>query len=149
MWRDARITVIIPAFNEADHIGLVLRSVPSYVDRVFVIDDGSADDTAERAEAIPDPRVRVIRHGDNRGVGTALCTGYRAALDEGTDVIAVMAGDGQMHPEDLAALIAPVVNGSADYAKGDRLSHPDVLRRMPLARWLGNHVLSFWTRRAT
>ena len=149
MWRNAKITVIVPAFNEADHIGLVLRSMPDYVDRVWVIDDASRDGTAQRASQLGDPRVRVIRHAKNLGVGMALCTGYRAALAEQTEVIAVMAGDGQMHPDDLAALLAPVVAGEADYAKGDRLSHPDVVRRMPLARWIGNHVLSFWTRLAT
>jgi glycosyltransferase involved in cell wall biosynthesis len=93
--------------------------------------------------------VRVIRHARNVGVGMALCTGYRHAFAEGADVVAVMAGDGQMHPDDLAALITPVVVGDADYAKGNRLSHPEIFRRMPLARLLGNQVLSFCTRVAT
>jgi glycosyltransferase involved in cell wall biosynthesis len=149
MWRNARIAVVVPAYNEAEHIGLVLRSVPSYVDRIVVVDDGSTDRTALRAKAVGDPRVRVIRHAENSGVGMALGSGYRHALADGADVVAVMAGDGQMHPDDLAALLAPVVAGEADYAKGDRLSHPEVLRRMPRLRWIGNHVLSWGTRWAT
>ena len=149
MWRNARIAVIIPAYNEAEHIGLVLRSLPDYVDHIVVVDDGSHDETHRQAEAVADPRVNVIRHVHNRGVGTALCTGYRAAFARGADVVAVMAGDGQMHPADLPALLAPIVAGEVDYAKGDRLSHPDAFERMPFARWLGNHVLSFLTRVAT
>jgi glycosyltransferase involved in cell wall biosynthesis len=149
MWRNARIAVVVPAYNEAEHIGLVLRSIPPYVDRILVVDDGSCDRTASQAEAIGDARVSVIRHRDNRGVGMALSSGYRRALDEGADVVAVMAGDGQMHPDDLAPLLAPVVAGDADYAKGDRLSHPEAFLRMPRVRFVGNHVLSFWTRRAT
>jgi glycosyltransferase involved in cell wall biosynthesis len=149
MWRNARIAVIVPAYNEAEHIALVLRSVPAYVDRVVVVDDGSQDATREMAQAVADPRVCVVRHAQNAGVGMALCTGYREAFAQGADVVAVMAGDGQMHPADLSALLSPVVSGQADYAKGNRLSHPEVLRRMPFARWLGNHVLSFWTRLAT
>jgi glycosyltransferase involved in cell wall biosynthesis len=149
MWRNARIAVVVPAYNEAEHIGLVLRSVPAYVDRIVVVDDGSLDRTAVRAEAVGDPRVDVLRHTQNAGVGMALCSGYRHALADGADVIAVMAGDGQMHPDDLALLLAPVVAGEADYAKGDRLSHPEVFRRMPRLRWIGNHVLSLGTRWAT
>jgi glycosyltransferase involved in cell wall biosynthesis len=149
MWRNAQIAVIIPAYNEAEHIGLVLRSLPAYIDRILVVDDGSQDATQQQAEAVRDPRVRVIRHANNAGVGMALCTGYRQAFAEGADVVAVMAGDGQMHPDDLVALLTPVVGGEADYAKGDRLSHPEVFRRMPFARWLGNQVLSFCTRLAT
>jgi glycosyltransferase involved in cell wall biosynthesis len=149
MWRNAQIAVIVPAFNEAEHIALTLRSVPDYVDRILVVDDGSSDDTAGRAYAVGDARVQVLRHARNRGVGMAICTGYRAALIAGADVFAVMAGDGQMHPDDLAALLDPVVGGEADYAKGDRLSHPEAFARMPLCRYLGNQVLSFATRRAT
>ncbi|MET0386990.1 MAG: glycosyltransferase family 2 protein [Polyangiales bacterium] len=114
-----------------------------------VVDHGSGDDTARCAAAVGDPRLSVIRHARNAGVGTALRTGYRHALAEGADVVAVMAGDGQMHPDDLPALLAPVVAGTADYAKGNRLAHPEVWRRMPLARLLGNLVLSRLTRLAT
>lgn len=149
MLNGARIAVVVPAYNEARHIAATLAGVPAFVDDVFVIDDGSVDATAERARAAGDARVRVVRHASNRGVGAALKTGYRAAFGAGADAVAVMAGDAQMHPGDLPALLAPVISGEADYAKGDRLSHPEVLARMPLGRFLGNHALSFLTRLCT
>jgi glycosyltransferase involved in cell wall biosynthesis len=149
VWRNAQIAVIVPAYNESEHIDRVLRSVPGYVDQIVVVDDGSADDTAERAARVADTRVSVVRHTTNGGVGLALGTGYRHAFALGADVAVVMAGDGQMHPDDMAALLEPVVAGAIDYAKGDRLSHPEVLQRMPFARFIGNQMLSLCTRWAT
>jgi glycosyltransferase involved in cell wall biosynthesis len=149
MFRNARIAVVVPAFNEGEQIGSMLRGLPEYVDQILVVDDGSSDDTAARANAVKDPRVEVIRHARNGGVGMALCTGYREALARGADVVAVMAGDGQMHPGDLAALLTPVVEGAADYAKGNRLAHHDAFARMPLLRFIGNQILSLATRWAT
>src|SRR4051812_35603754 len=104
MFRNAQIAVVVPAFNESRHIAATLRGVPAYVDRILVIDDGSVDDTARQVRALRDPRVLLVSHARNRGVGRALCTGYQRAMAEGADVIAVMAGDGQMHPDDLLAL---------------------------------------------
>jgi glycosyltransferase involved in cell wall biosynthesis len=142
----AQIAVIVPAYNEAQHIAGTLRSVPAFVDRIVVVDDGSTDGTAAIAAGIADARVQVLRHPNNRGVGAALKTGYARAFEAGADVVAVMAGDGQMDPDDLPALLQPVLSGAADYAKGDRLSHPDVRARMPLPRFVGNHLLSALTR---
>lgn len=149
MWRDVSIAVVVPAFNEARHIALTLRSVPRYVDRIVVVDDGSSDGTADEVRRLADPRVELVRHAANRGVGQALSTGYAKAFAGGAEIAAVMAGDGQMHPDDLRRLLAPLASGEADYVKGDRLSHPEVWQRMPLARVLGNHVLSLGTRIAT
>lgn len=149
MLHGARIAVVVPAYNEARHIAVTLASVPSFVDDVFVVDDASTDDTAARAAAFSDARVRVLQHTLNRGVGGALKTGYQAAFSAGADAVAVMAGDNQMHADDLPALLAPVLTGEADYAKGDRLSHADARGRMPAARFFGNHVLSFLTRCCT
>jgi glycosyltransferase involved in cell wall biosynthesis len=123
--------------------------MPRFVDRVLVVDDGSVDGTAQAARAVGDARVQVLTHARNRGVGAALKTGYRAAFGAGADVVAVMAGDGQMHPDDLLPLLAPVVRGEADYVKGDRLSHREVRARMPLLRFIGNHLLSALTRLCT
>lgn len=148
MLHGARIAVVVPAYNEARLIAATLAGMPSYVDDVIVVDDASTDDTAARAAAFRDVRVRVLSHAQNRGVGGALKTGYRAAFSAGADAVAVMAGDNQMHADDLPALLAPVLAGEADYAKGDRLSH--VARgRMPLTRYVGNHVLSAMTRVCT
>jgi len=149
MFRNVPIAIVVPAFNESKLIAAMLRRVPGYVDVIVVVDDGSRDQTARCAAEIHDPRLIVVRHENNAGVGSALRTGYERALREGADVVAVMAGDGQMHPDDLPALLTPVVLGEADYAKGNRLAHPDVWRRMPWQRLFGNRVLSQLTRLVT
>ncbi len=137
-----RISVVIPAYNEARLITQTLASIPAYVAHIVVVDDASADDTAARAQSFPDPRIEVLRHPENRGVGAAIVTGYVAAFERGADVCAVMAGDGQMDPADLQHLLSPVLTGQAVYAKGDRLSFPNARCAMPLTRWLGNLVLA-------
>lgn len=149
MKHGARVAVVVPALNEACFIARTLRSVPDWVDTIVVVDDASTDGTGEVVLAVADPRVRLERHARNRGVGAALVTGYRAAFEARADVAAVMAGDGQMHPDDLEALIAPVLCGEADYVKGNRLDHASVRRDMPVVRRLGNQVLSWLTGLAT
>jgi dolichol-phosphate mannosyltransferase len=149
MFDGARVAVVVPAYDEARLIARTLARVPGFVDLVVVVDDGSRDDTAARARNTGDPRVVVVTHTVNRGVGAAIASGYDAAFRAGADVAVVMAGDAQMDPADLPALLAPVLRGEADYAKGDRLSHPQVRTAMPRARFVGNHVLSALTRLAT
>src|SRR5262245_60983899 len=110
MYRQLQIAVVIPAFNEELAIADAVAVVPDFVDRVYVIDDASVDATAARAAeaaAACGRDVEVLRHPDNRGVGAAIVTGYRRALAAGCDVVAVMAGDGQMDPADLPALLDP------------------------------------------
>jgi glycosyltransferase involved in cell wall biosynthesis len=126
----------------------MLARVPLYVDRILVVDDGSDDETSDAARAVPDPRIEVLRHPENRGVGAAIVTGYQRAFELGADVAVVMAGDDQMHPDDLESVIAPIVRGQADYVKGNRLIHPEA-RRMPAARRIAGRALAFATRRAT
>jgi glycosyltransferase involved in cell wall biosynthesis len=145
MFRDLRIAVVIPAYNEAAKIAATVRSVPTFVDDIFVIDDASSDDTSARAKAC-DRDVSVIRHDENRGVGGAIATGYRLALAAGADIAVVMAGDGQMDPEDLPSLLAPIADGNADYVKGNRFKHPEIWTAMPKTRIVGNIVLSAATR---
>jgi dolichol-phosphate mannosyltransferase len=144
-----QVAVVVPAFNEERLIARTLRTLPPFVSHVVVVDDASTDRTAETALALGDARVEVIRHACNRGVGAAITTGYRAAFARGAEVCAVMAGDAQMDPDDLLVLIAPVLRGELDYAKGDRLSYPHARRHMPLPRWLGNGLLSRVTQLAT
>ena len=134
-----RIHVVVPAKNEAAWIVGVLRTMPAFVDRVIVVDDGSSDDTAALARGAG---AEVLVNGESRGVGAAIIGGYRAALDRGADVVAVMAGDGQMCPDDLEALLAPVLRNEADYTKGNRFDHPDVRHVMPHARRRVGRVLS-------
>jgi dolichol-phosphate mannosyltransferase len=144
-----RVAVVVPAYNEERLIARTLRGIPAFVSHVVVVDDCSTDRTTQLALAVGDPRVEVVRHEVNGGVGRAIVTGYRTAFARGADACVVMAGDAQMDPRDLEALLAPVLRGQADYAKGDRLSHPGVMSRMPLTRWLGNLVLSLLTRVCT
>ncbi|HEY6561083.1 MAG TPA: glycosyltransferase family 2 protein [Polyangiaceae bacterium] len=148
MWKGARVAVIIPAYQEQRIILRTLRGIPGYVDRVYVVDDASSDDTASLVEGYADARVSLIRHAQNRGVGAAIATGYTAALNEGLEALAVMAADDQMHPDDLAPLIDAVVSGTADYAKGNRFAHPRATD-MPFARRSAGRVLSALTRLAT
>ncbi len=148
MLERARIAVVVPAHNEEAWIAETVSRMPSFVDHVVVVDDASRDATAAEAARPGDPRVEVIRHADNRGVGAAIVTGYRRALALGAGVTAVMAGDGQMHPDDLAPLLLPVVRGAADYVKGNRLAHPGVFRAMPPARLAGTAALAWLTRHA-
>ena len=143
----ARIAVIVPAFREARLLGRMLAKIPSFVDAVYVVDDASDDGTAEVARASGDPRVRCLVHAENRGVGSAITSGYRAALGDAHDVLVVMAGDDQMHPSDLPSLVRAVLAG-ADYAKGNRFVHPDA-RRMPTIRRAGGEILSLFTRVST
>jgi len=149
MLEGARVAVVVPAHNEARLIRKTLCGIPAFVDHVVVVDDASEDDTAQRVRALDDPRVELVRHRDNRGVGAAIATGYSRAFGAGADVAAVMAADAQMHPDDLTALVRPVLRAEADYAKGDRLSHPEAISAMPLGRLVGNHVLTRLTRLAT
>ncbi len=148
MLEGARIAVVVPAYDEERWIAETVGRMPAYVDHVLVVDDASRDRTAREAARPEDPRVEVLRHAENRGVGAAIVTGYRRALDLGADVVAVMAGDGQMHPDDLAAVVLPVARGQADYVKGNRLAHEGALRDMPLARLAGTAVLAWLTRHA-
>jgi glycosyltransferase involved in cell wall biosynthesis len=143
------VAVVVPARDEARLIGETLRGIPSFVDRIFVVDDASPDETAERAGAVRDPRVEVIRHERNRGVGAAIVTGYKRAIEERMDVTCVMAADNQMEPADLESLVQPVVAGEVDYAKANRLITGEAWRVIPRTRYLGNAVLSLLTKVAS
>ena len=146
MFRQLRVAVVVPAFNEATKIPATVASIPDYVDDIFVIDDASTDDTSALAASARVTPVHVVRHPENRGVGAAIATGYRKALATGADVAVVMAGDGQMDPADLPALLTPIADGVADYVKGNRFKHPEIWKSMPKHRIVGNALLSAATR---
>lgn len=141
------VAVVVPAFEEADRIARTVRSMPGFVDLIVVVDDASADGTSEAARATGDPRLCVVRHAENLGVGAAIRTGYREARARGAFVVAVMAGDGQMDPADLPAVLGPVLAGEADYVKGNRLVHPQA-GDMPTLRRAGTTALGWATARA-
>jgi glycosyltransferase involved in cell wall biosynthesis len=143
------VAVVVPAFNEEALIGETLVGIPSFVDRVVVVDDGSTDSTAEKARSYAAPRIEVISHERNVGVGAAIVTGYKRALAERMEVTAVMAGDNQMDPGELESIIAPVVAAEVDYAKANRLISGRAWELIPRTRYLGNAVLSLLTKIAS
>lgn len=152
MLLDAQCVVVVPARNEEQRIGAVLDSMPAFVDRVIVVDDASRDATRERVMERRarggSPRITLVAHAAQTGVGGAIVDGYREALSEGGaphDAFCVMAGDGQMSPDDLAAVAMPVVSGAADYVKGNRFTAPDIRDVMPPARYWAGRVFSLAT----
>ena len=170
------IGVVVPAYNEERFVGTVIETIPEFVDRTYVVDDHSTDNTwreitehAARVNARTSPdaverpvskltadggeragkRVVTIRHPTNRGRGAAVKTGYERGLADDMDVLVVMDGDGQMDPDILTSIVDPVATGRADYAVGDRLGGPSYWRGMPPWRLFGNAVLSGLTRIAS
>ena len=151
------VGVVVPAYNEAEHVGDVLEGMPAFVDRIYAVDDASQDDTwSEIRTRAPtdggdpaDARIVPIRHAENQGAGAALRTGYRRALTDGMDVTVAMDADGQMDPERMTALLDPIVDGSADYAKGNRLCDPEYRASMPPFRQFGNWLLTLLTKVAS
>lgn len=138
------IAVVIPCYRERKHVLGVLSAIGSECDAIYVVDDGCPDGTGAVVEAeCHDPRVRVLHHQTNRGVGAAAMTGMRAALADGADVIVKLDGDGQMDPALIPRLVRPILDGEADYTKGNRFYDLAGLKPMPTARLLGNSLLSF------
>lgn len=148
---DAHVVAVVPAYNVSAELGGVLRQMPPIVKTIVVVDDASQDDTAAVAEryAQIDSRLIVIRHDVNRGVGGAMITGFQKALEAGADVVVKVDGDGQMPLWLLAELIQPLVDGKADYTKGNRFRDFQAVRSMPLVRRIGNVILSFLAKVAT
>jgi glycosyltransferase involved in cell wall biosynthesis len=149
MFEGKRVAVVVPAFDEEKLVGETIRGVPELVDRIFVVDDASRDGTAAQVAAVGDPRVQLLRHEKNRGVGAAIATGYARALEEEIDVTCVMAADNQMDPGELTALVAPVARGEVEYAKANRLFSGEAWDVIPRTRYLGNAVLSLLTKIAS
>jgi glycosyltransferase involved in cell wall biosynthesis len=143
-----RVAVVVPAYDEERLIASTIESIPDFVDRIIVVDDASSDATAARA-AEADPRVKVVAHERNQGVGAAIVSGYRQAAAEQLDVTCVMAADGQMDPDDLRHLATAVARGECDYAKANRLITGEAWRVIPRTRYLGNAMLSFLTKIAS
>jgi len=160
MYRDLTVAVVVPAYNESGYVGDVIDGLPAFVDRAYVVDDGSTDDTwqeisehAERRNAAHDGRyddlVVPIQHERNRGVGGAIKTGYQRAREEGLDATAVLGGDDQMDPAELKKYLDPIADGVADYTKGNRFADPEYWANMPRFRLVGNVALSYLTKVAS
>lgn len=148
MFEHAKIAVIVPCYNESRLVARMLRRLPEWIDTIVAVDDASRDSTASVIASVEDPRLTLVRHDVNQGVGAAIRTGYLVALAQRADVLVVMAGDDQMDPTDLPALLGPIVCGSADYVKGNRFDHAEI-GRMPILRRMGGALLSAATRIAS
>ena len=146
-----RVGVVVPAHNEESLLPTTLAGIPSFVDHIYVVDDASTDATAGVAHAagLQDQRIVVIVHERNLGAGAAVITGYRRAIADEIDVTCVMNGDNQMDPEELQELVSPVAKGELDYAKANRLFTGEAWNLIPHNRYLGNAMLSLFTKIAS
>ncbi len=145
------IAIVIPAYRVERDIESILRGVPGFVSHIIVVDDASPDATSDliSGAAKADERITLIRHSQNQGVGGAMITGFRKALELGAQVVVKLDGDGQMDPAYIPALITPLIEGKADYVKGNRFRDFESLKQMPFIRRVGNLGLSFLTKAAT
>ena len=152
MYNEKTIGVVVPAYNEEKLIDRVIDTMPAFVDKIVIVDDCSKDNTTLVVQSYvnkhPD-RVVLIRHEVNQGVGGAIATGYKWCRDQKIDATVVMAGDAQMDPNDLPALLDPVVNNEVDYSKGNRLISGEAWNKIPRVRYLGNAMLSLLTKIAS
>jgi glycosyltransferase involved in cell wall biosynthesis len=141
------IAVVIPSYRVTRHILGVIAGIGPEVSRIYIVDDKCPDGSGALVRgSCSDPRVRVIEHTENQGVGGAVMSGYKAAIEEGMEVIVKVDGDGQMDPRLIPNFVAPILNGEADYAKGNRFFDLEQIGAMPPLRLFGNAVLSLMTK---
>ncbi len=149
MYLQRKVAVVIPAYNVARYVERVIKGIPEFVDDIIVVEDAATDDTAEILQGIQDPKVTVVHHAMNQGVGGAMVTGYKLALQRGAAVVVKIDGDGQMDPHYLPALLDPILQEGFAYAKGNRFLDGEELNHMPKARLVGNFALTFLTKLAS
>jgi len=154
MYRGKRISLVIPAYNEEKLIKPTLESVPDIIDKIYVVDDGSTDNQNEvvLACAKVDPRIELIKHETNQGPGAAVITGYLKSLKDNYDIAVVVGGDNQMLLDEVTRFLDPIIDGKADYVKGNRflLSQlDDTLAKMPKIRLIGNWMITFLSKIAS
>ena len=150
MGADLKIAVVIPCYRVKDHILEVIEGIGPEVSKIYVVDDACPDRSGNFVQKnSKDKRLSFIFHEENQGVGGAVISGYKAAYADGSDVVVKIDGDGQMDPSLISAIAKPVVEGSADYSKGDRFDSLENLFGMPKVRIFGNAVLSLWAKFST
>jgi dolichol-phosphate mannosyltransferase len=143
----SRIAVVVPCFRVRNHILSVIQGIGPEISRIYIVDDCCPENSGDHVEANNvDERVVVIRHVENQGVGGAVMSGYRVALDEGMDIIVKVDGDGQMDPALIGDFTGPIQLGMADYTKGNRFFDLEEISAMPKIRLFGNAALSFLTK---
>ena len=152
MYRGKKIALTIPARNEERLIGPTLESVPETIDRIYVIDDGSTDGTQAQIKkySAADPRIELLVHAGNKGVGQAIISGYLRSSQDGYDITVVVGGDNQMPLEQVEDLLDPLVDEQVEYTKGNRFMMADEgLKDMPWTRMFGNALISIMTKMAS
>jgi len=151
MYNDKKIAVVVPSFNEEQQIVKVIDTMHPCVDYIIIVNDASTDNTASIVEAKMkvNPKIILLNHPINQGVGGGIATGYKWARDHKCDAVAVMAGDGQMDPIDLPVLLDPIINDEADYTKANRLIYAGSKLLIPKQRFWGNAILSLLTKIAS
>jgi dolichol-phosphate mannosyltransferase len=147
-WR-LPVAVVIPMYRVESYIKAVIEGLPGWVSWIIVVDDASPDRSGETVCALNDPRIVLVRHDVNQGVGGAMISGFAKAIDLGAHVAVKIDGDGQMNPSFLANMIEPIFAGQADYTKGNRFFHVAEIAKMPIVRRVGNLGLSFLTKVAS
>jgi glycosyltransferase involved in cell wall biosynthesis len=151
VYKDKKIAVVVPAYNEERFIAEVLTTIPPFVDKIYAVNDGSTDHTLEIAQSIAkqNDKITVINRKERGGIGAAVTTGHKKALTDGMDVLAVMAGDGEMDPAFLEKILDLIAEGKADYAKGNRFSIAEHRNGMSAWRIFGSFLLTYLTRIAS
>jgi glycosyltransferase involved in cell wall biosynthesis len=149
VYQGHKVAAVVPAYNESKLIGTTISTMPEYVDFIVVVNDCSTDDTSARARDTGDDRVVVIDHEKNTGVGGSILDGHRKAIELGADINVVMAGDAQMDPQYLPALLDPIVNDGYEFTKANRFFSRASYAAMPMMRMLGSIGLSFMTKAAS
>tara|TARA_B100000131_G_scaffold79625_1_gene76374 strand:+ start:475 stop:1419 length:945 start_codon:yes stop_codon:yes gene_type:complete len=151
LYKNKTIAAVIPCYNEETQIVRVLSSMPEIIDHLIIINDASTDKTLEiiKKHTKHNDKVFLIDHKKNQGVGGAIASGYKWARDNSVDIAVVIAGDAQMNPKDLTAILDPVADGNADYSKGNRLSSGKAYKEIPKIRYYGNSILSLLTKIAS
>jgi dolichol-phosphate mannosyltransferase len=150
MINKSKICVVIPAYKVKDHILTVLEGIEEFVDKIYIIDDACPEKSGFFVkENFSDPRLSILYHEKNKGVGAATISGYKLAIEDDIDIVVKIDGDNQMNPKEMKKFILPIINGNTDYAKGNRFFYISSIRGMPIHRIFGNIFLSFMTKLST
>lgn len=151
MYKNKTICIVVPCYNEETQIGRVIETLPEFVDKIIIVDDFSKDKTVGIVKSMMpnNQKIELLMHEKNQGVGAAIASGYKWARNNNMDIAVVMAGDGQMDPNELTNVIDPVVDEEVDYTKTNRLLSGEAFKKIPKVRYFGNSILSLFTKIAS